>query len=70
MVRSRCNEHLTSVVNTEVLVEVLGDKLCDVSCPFLLLEYVGTEAELQNLACVEKVFQYNRIPIILPNLTP
>ena len=62
MFRSRCNEHLAMGINTEVLVEVLRDKLCDVSCPFLLLEYVGTEAEFQDLACVEKVFQCFVVP--------
>lgn len=43
-------------------MEVLRDKLCDVSYPFPLFGYVGTEAELQNLACVEKVFQCFVVP--------
>ena len=36
MFQSRCNERFATGVNTEVLVEVLGDKLCDVTYPFPL----------------------------------
>lgn len=43
-------------------MEELGDKLCDVSYPFPLFGYVGTEAEFQDLACVEKVFQCFVVP--------